>query len=159
MYWIKKRRHIMAKKIKATGNVILKWAIILLSATVLALYLTGCNTGLVSSSVETTTATIAFDGTPKTVTIKNDVLAMRGTVLVNTEVDKANISWGDVKINVGGYATAGDAKSLGIIGTAITRGIIAWATSGGSEVATQSAVIASLIESQSIASTNTPAIK
>lgn len=120
--------------------------------------LTACNTGMVSSSTETTTATIAFDGTPKTVTEKNDVLAMRGTVLVNTEVDKANIEWGDVKINVGGYTTTGDAESINAIGNAISNGILAYFTYGTS-TAVKGAVIGSLIASQQNASTNAPAMK
>jgi hypothetical protein len=118
----------------------------------------GCNTGMVSSSVETTTATIAFDGTPKTVTQKNDVLAMRGTFLVNTEVDKTNIKWGDVTIGVGGYSTAGDVESINAIGNAISNGILAYFTYGTAP-AVKGAVMASLVPSQPSACTNAPAAK
>ena len=118
----------------------------------------GCNTGMVSSSVETTTTTIAKDGTPKTVTEKNDVLAMRGTVLVNTDVDKANIKWGDVNVSVGSLSTSGDAASIDALGSAISNGIIAWFTYGTAP-AVKGAVIASLIASQQKASTNAPAMK
>lgn len=142
------------KKIKCVYFTLLSVLLVCLAVVLL----TGCNTGLVSSSVETTTTTICKDGTPKTVTVENNVLAMRGTVLVNTEVDKANINWGDVQINVGGLSTAGDAASINALGSAISNGIMAYFTGGGSE-AVKAAVMGTLMATQPSASTNAPAMK
>jgi hypothetical protein len=125
---------------------------------VIMLLTQGCNTGMVSSRVETTTTTIATNGTPVSITQKNDVTLLRGTVLVNSEVDKAKIQWGDVKVAIGGYSTVGDVDSVNALGNAITRGIMAYFTGGGSE-AVKSAVMAGLLTAQPSASTNAPAIK
>jgi len=116
---------------------------------------TGCSTGWVSSRVETTTATVAFDGTPKTVTEKNDVLAVRGSLLVSAEVEKAQIKWGDVLISVGALSSTGDSVTTKILTDAIVQGIIAWATYG-TEPAIQSAVSSAILMAQKNSATNAP---
>jgi len=118
----------------------------------------GCNTGMVSSRVTTQTATIAFDGTPKTVTEENRVTLVRGTLLVNSEVDKARIEWGNVKVDIGGYSTVGDAASINAIGNAITSGILAYFTYGTAP-AVKAAVAATLQSSATNAIPAIPVIK
>jgi len=116
---------------------------------------TGCSTGWVSSQTETTTNTIAFDGTPKTVIEQNDVLAVRSSLLVSAEVEKAQIKWGDVLISVGALSSTGDSVTTKILTDAIVQGIIAWATYG-TEPAVQSAVSSILAKVQKNSATNAP---
>jgi hypothetical protein len=139
---------------KTEDKVIIIGAVIALSM----LLNSGCNTGMVSSRVTTTTETIATNGTPVTVTQENRVTLTRGTLLVNSEVDKANVKWGDVTVSVGGYSTTGDADSINALGNAITSGIMAYFTYGTAP-AVKGAVMASLLPTQPSASTNAPAVK
>jgi hypothetical protein len=116
---------------------------------------TGCSTGWVNSSLETTTSTVAFDGTPKTVTEKNDVLAVRGSVLVSAEVEKANVKWGEVEISVGGLSSTGDSVTTKILTDAIVQGILAGATYG-TEPAIRTAVSSAILLAQKNSATNAP---
>ena len=56
---------------------------------------------------------------------------------------RGSIEWGDVKVDIGGYSTVGDAASINAIGNAITSGIIAWFTYGTAP-AVKAAVAATL---------------
>jgi len=141
-------------KYKKTSIICTSWICVYASM----ILFTGCNTGMVSSRVTTQTATIAFDGTPKTVTEENRVTLVRGTLLVNSEVDKARIEWGNVKVDIGGYSTVGDAASINAIGNAITSGILAYFTYGTAP-AVKAAVAATLQSSATNAIPAIPVIK
>lgn len=128
----------------------------LASAMILAL-VAGCSTFKVGDETTTTTTTTT-NGVPVTVEVKHEVDVWRGNVLMNASVEQANIKYGNVTVEVGNFKQAGDVDSINALGNAITRGIMAYFTGGGSE-AVKSAVMAGLVTTQPSASTNAPAVK
>lgn len=107
-----------------------------LAAIIMAVSMTGgCAFRLLNSDVTTETTTVPTNGIPVTVTVQNEVTALSGTMLVNAEVDKADVKWGDVQIGVGGVSSKGDVATVKVISEAAVIGAIAYLTGGSGAVA------------------------
>lgn len=107
-----------------------------LAAMLMAVSITGgCAFRLLNSDVTTETTTVPKNGPPVTVAVQNEVTALSATMLVNAEVDKADVKWGDVQIGVGGLSSKGDTATTKVLTDGAVAGIIAYFSGGASAVA------------------------
>lgn len=112
-----------------------KWLILGIVMATGLLMTSGCAFRLLNSDVTTETTTVPTNGVPTTVTVQNEVTAASATLLVNSEVDKANVKWGDVEIGVGGLSLKGDSASIKTLTDGVVAGAVAYFSGGSSAVA------------------------
>jgi hypothetical protein len=89
--------------------------------------MTGCTFDMLSSSVEEKAATVPT-------VVENDVTFLRWSLLASSEVNKAEVKWGDVNIAIGGLSTTGDTATTKVLTDGLVAGIIAYATGGAGAV-------------------------
>ena len=88
-------------------------------------------------------AVCLLSGCLATAVFTPEATIMRAGVFNDTSVNNASLRWGNVKLDVGEYASKGDVASIEAVGDAIMRGLVAYGSMGASE-ATRAIVMAAL---------------
>jgi hypothetical protein len=100
--------------------------------TSVCMLLTGCSTWRVNDDTIMTTTT--KKGSPETIVKKHTVSVWKGSMLMNSSVDNADLTYGPVRLKMGGVIVAGDTATTRAIADGIIGGITAYFTSGASSV-------------------------
>ena len=88
-------------------------------------------------------AVCLLSGCLATAVFTPEATIMRAGLFNDTSVNNASLRWGNVKLDVGEYASKGDVASIEATGDAIMRGLVAYGSMGASE-ATRAIVMAAL---------------
>ena len=95
--------------------------------------MTGCTFDMLSSSVRDVPSTVPTNTVVQAE--KNDVTFLRWSLLASSEVNQADVKWGNVQIAIGRLSTTGDTATTKVITDGIVAGVIAYATGGAGAVA------------------------